>query len=472
MSELAEKLIAENLKTKNPVLDLGRCSLDGREKELYKPLKDATHLRTLIFYDDWYAYDTQQKIYLKKETQNPDRHIKSTRNNIHQIPTSLPKSLKKLLLAGHWDSKWSFVNLSYLGELKHIDFLDLSYNDGLEYEVKYESFFEKLNHLKGLHLRNSAFEDYTFLKSLHQLEELNISDNKIQQALYDDTFEDRKALKTFGFSFLTNLPKLQILNIASNQIEEGVFLYLDTDEGYLSSLKELKLLNLNHNQIEEFEYLESLKNLESLRFYNNRLEDISFLEKFTNLTHLDLGWNKIQNISTLTHLKKLQWLNVGENKIEDFSSLKALKNLKYLGLNSNQIQDITALTAFTSLQELDLSHNEKIENIAALQKLKQLKSLNIVSTAIRDISGLKFLENLTTLRVYADSLDKPPIWYAMLQHKGGKVGDYIHLSEPPQIEKIWQLIKTDDEKNVKLAGQLAQSQGWAEEEIQMYQNLL
>jgi len=36
-----------------------------------------------------------------------------------------------------------------------------------------------------------------------------------------------------------------------------------------------------------------------------------------------------------------------------------------------------------------------------------------------------------------------------------KLGDYLHLSELPQVEKIWGLMKTKDRDNIKLAQQLA-----------------
>ena len=60
MSELAQKLIEENLQTKNPVLDLGNCGLDGTEDELYRPLADADHIETLIFSEGWYVYNEEK----------------------------------------------------------------------------------------------------------------------------------------------------------------------------------------------------------------------------------------------------------------------------------------------------------------------------------------------------------------------------------------------------------------------------
>lgn len=50
MTSLAKKLIEENLKTKNPILDLGNCGLDGTEPEL-ELLAECEHLETLIFLD-------------------------------------------------------------------------------------------------------------------------------------------------------------------------------------------------------------------------------------------------------------------------------------------------------------------------------------------------------------------------------------------------------------------------------------
>lgn len=52
MTSLAKQLIEENLKTQNPILDLGRCGLYGTESEL-EQLKECTHLKTLIFSNKW-----------------------------------------------------------------------------------------------------------------------------------------------------------------------------------------------------------------------------------------------------------------------------------------------------------------------------------------------------------------------------------------------------------------------------------
>ncbi len=85
MSGLAERLIAENLKTKSPYLDLGNCGLDGTEDELYKPLADAKHLKSIDF---------SQK--------NSDLVFPFLLNNLEnifvEIPCFLPKNLEKLVL--------------------------------------------------------------------------------------------------------------------------------------------------------------------------------------------------------------------------------------------------------------------------------------------------------------------------------------------------------------------------------------
>jgi len=84
---------------------------------------------------------------------------------------------------------------------------------------------------------------------------------------------------------------------------------------------------------------------------------------------------------------------------------------------------------------------------------------------------LKELAEVNTLCITISELIYPPIWYAVLEYKKGKLGDHTHLKELPHVEKIWQLMKTEDEENINLAQQLAKGQGWTEEEFKMYKSL-
>ena len=325
MSELAEKLIAENLKTKNPILDLGNCGLDGTEDELYKLLREATHLETLMFSNIWKEYKSKKINYIRKKSKN-----KGITNHFIQLPFYFPPDLKKLVFIGDACLIW---------------------------------------------------------------------------------------------------------------------------------------------EVEDFSPLSLLTSLQSLLITDNYIEDISFLEDLKNLRFLDLSQNKIENIEPLKNTIHLKFLNLRDNHVQDIKPIEMLKNLKHLDLCHNLIENIEPLSQLFKLQKLDLSRNS-INEVTALSKLNLLQILNLLDNVIEDISPLKNLKDLEILHISYDPLAYPPIWYLYLCDKKGKVGEYAHLPELPQVEKIYQLIKTRDRKNIELAHQLAQSQGWTADDFKAYQSLL
>lgn len=92
---------------------------------------------------------------------------------------------------------------------------------------------------------------------------------------------------------------------------------------------------------------------------------------------------------------------------------------------------------------------------------------------VYDISSLKPLKLLEKLSIYIKDLSYPPIWFVkMNRHWGSRLGDYQDLEELPYVEKIWQLLSSNDENNQSLAMTLACSQGWTEDDIYMYRCLL
>ncbi|MEL6633750.1 MAG: hypothetical protein AAFQ83_19940, partial [Bacteroidota bacterium] len=67
MSELARRLIAENLRTKNPYLDLGNCDLtdDNFPEEI---VQLADHLEVLTLASEWAEYDAEKVEWIKKKS--------------------------------------------------------------------------------------------------------------------------------------------------------------------------------------------------------------------------------------------------------------------------------------------------------------------------------------------------------------------------------------------------------------------
>lgn len=418
MSELAEKLIAENLKTQNPILDLGNCNLDGSENELYQPLAKTTHLQVLILSDEYWVLDAQKEMYLKKESQN-----KGKSNQFIQIPEHLPKTLKKISINGTSSVPAQVQEYSLLLELQNLEHLEVDYQENLDLET-----IGQLSQLQALTCyAQGELEEVHHLSNLKQLVFLDIRDHEIELT-----------------EFLDDLTQLKHFWGSINDSEEAKS---------IAQLKQLRSLILDNGveQLSNLFFISELRNLIKLSIQYNTVEEVDSLKELKNLKYLDLTFNSLGDLQGLENLTTLEELKLADNRIEseDLEVLKGLKSLKTLDLSNNQIYNPNALENLTQLEELHLNGNP-----------------------IKDTSSVKKLENLKSLEIDPDAFSYPPIWYVYLKSKEGKMGDYLQLSELPQIEKVWQLMKTKDEKNIKLACQLAQSQGWTEEEIQMYQNLL
>jgi len=619
---LAEKLIEENLKTQNPILDLGRCGLDGTEIELYRPLQHATHLHTLILSDYYWNFDAQEQLYVGASTQN-----QRERNKLQQIPPYLPQNLQKLTLNGDLDynetpakikdytpllalknlrhlevDNQENLDLEVIGQLvqlrvltcffqkelkgvhhlknlQKLEFLDVSdaniegiefvqalpqlqhFFGGIKFHEELETiaqlkqlktlvldhneeqltnlhFLSKLTALRKLSLQYNDIEnvdslrnlqhltylDLTFnqvenlkgLAHLTQLKELNLSNNRLQgKDLF--SLEHLTHLKKLDLSFnqiyhftaLRQLTQLEVLNLQANQ---SIHI---SDLGFLANLSQLKELNLEQTNAQHLEELSHLQRLEKLHLSNNLLEDIQALASLTNLQKLTLQYNNIKVTSPLKQLKKLQYLDISHNPIEDIDflenlacletfigwdnkirSLKPLANLKKLEklrLGKNFIRNADALQRLTSLKSLNISWTN-LQDISFVKNLTQLTYLGLKKNKIRDISPLAHLPNLNFLHLEHNPIQDigplkdlpfifdfkidhaklhcPPIWYAYAKWERKPFSDYTHLAELPQVEKIWQLMRTKEVCNLQLAQELAKGQGWTEEAFKVYQNLL
>jgi len=198
--------------------------------------------------------------------------------------------------------------------------------------------------------------------------------------------------------------------------------------------------------------------------------ELNLLAQCAHLVALNLNNNCIKDISFLANLKHLEYLYINDNPITDLSVLIKLKHLYYLSLGDNQFDNLFIIQQLKELDTLFLGQNP-ITDYSVLKELTQLEYLYLENT-VQNINLLKELNNLRGLEMDIINLTYPPIWYAALKYKKGKLGNYTHLTELPQIEKIWQLMKTEEEENINLAQQLSKGQGWTEEEFEMYKILL
>lgn len=362
---LAEKLIAENLETKNPYLDLGSCNLNGTEKVLEK-LEECRHLQTLVLANQWLASEDDENIWITSNNRGLENALK-------KVPLTLPPNIAKLIVA----------------EQKEI-------------------------------------ENYDFLGKLKKLEELDLS--------------------------FTNIGDLR-------PIQE---------------LKYLRILYLHESQIKDLTPLQNLEYLEILYLVENQIQDLTPLQNLKNLQEIDLSYNLVSDLTPLQGLPKLHILDLSENAILEIASLKNLPALEILDLTNNGVQEVEPLSKLQSLQELYISSNQ-IQDFTALQNLHKLKKIALSNNPSQDISALKKLTKLEILHLHPwEFISLPPIWFAYLKAKGGTLGDYLHLSEvqAPFTQKVWQLMKSKNEKDIELARQLAENQGWLAEDFNAYLKLL
>lgn len=354
MSKLAKQLIEENLRTKSPILDLGRCKLDGTEPMLGL-LSACKHLETLIFSNSWREYNHQEGYWQEKDSQNQGKE-----NTIKFLPESLPISLKKLVISGRVNKKWRISNYATIG---------------------------KLINLEELYLSDNRIPTYSFFKTLSKLKVLTLNRNKIVKN---------------GVVALKNLTNLEILDISKNQIQ---------NINDLAVLINLKRIELASNQIQDIRVLSNLKELLFIDLNENEIKDITSLKDLTKLRILLLNDNNIQNISCLENLSQLSSLFLRGNKIQDISPLQNLTKLTTLSLHNNRIQDISPLENLTQLSRLYLGANEiYVSNLQFLQNLKKLKQLDLRYCKINHISleFLNFFPNLKELYLANNPIQNIP----------------------------------------------------------------
>jgi len=229
-----KEIIEENLRTKNPELDLGNCEITGYEIEL-QSLNEYKHLQKLNLASNQMLNTSFLKglIHIKK--------LYLYHSNLQDVSflESLPE-LEELVLSGN-----PIQDYSYLKNLKELQYLNLHHN-----KISDFSFLQNLVELQELHLSSTQVKDFTFLQNLNQLKYLYLNSNQIT-----------------NLSFLKDATQLKSLSLQKNGIQ---------DISSLDSLPQLKRLDLRYNEIENIslEFLNKFVNLEELTVYGNPIKNI------------------------------------------------------------------------------------------------------------------------------------------------------------------------------------------------------
>ncbi|WP_299463033.1 COR domain-containing protein [uncultured Microscilla sp.] len=305
MNNLAKRLIEENLRTKNPVLDLGNCGLDGTEP-LLERLEECNHLETLILGNSWFEDVSQISTF--EFTQNTDND--DYPNNLRQLPLLLPKNLKRLV-AGCIVEKWGIQDLSPLQNLTSLQQLYLANNNITN--------LAPLGHLANLQVLDVSFNNVVNITPLAPLKQLK------KFTAVDCAINDLTPLQ--------HLNKLEKLALNTNKI---------TDLAPLAQLANLKAIDLSDNLITGIHPLENLVNIRQLNLSNNTIADITPLENLALLNRLYLDHNNIVYLPLFHRFQNLTLLDLNFNKIREFPHdfLKPLIGLHILYLHNNPIENI------------------------------------------------------------------------------------------------------------------------------------
>jgi internalin A len=225
---IANQLIEENLKTKAPNLDLGRCGLT--DLSLLPKLKECTHLTELILSNEWAEFGgTEWELITSSNSGAP--------NNLRHFPAELKAltSLKVLICGGDWKSRseelrwncWRITEMSVLSSFTQLEYLNLSNNNlsgtiggafpNLEYlhlnnnhitGIRQGSRFPKL---KEVYLSNNELADGSVVRFFPNAETIDLHSNRIS-----DLSPLKKRLQSID---IQNIKwKKGVLNIAQNPL--------------------------------------------------------------------------------------------------------------------------------------------------------------------------------------------------------------------------------------------------------------
>lgn len=224
-------------------------------------------------------------------------------------------NLKKLTI--HiWSDELDLSPLSNLTELEAIDLAAYSEN-GIDV-----SFLADLTKLKELSFFEVKLKDYSFLYSLHQLQEIYIEANN---SIKDLSF----------FSDMSNLKSLDISNVE------------DVDLSCLENLEKIERIDIEGYHIRNAESLADLSHIKRLRLFekdengDKRLTlDMHILDGMTELEGFSLYFIDVEDISPLADKQLLERITLVDTGIEDIEPLKNLNRLQWLGVWGNDSEKV------------------------------------------------------------------------------------------------------------------------------------
>ncbi len=230
-------------------------------------------------------------------------------------------------------------------------------SDGEHFNVDW-NILSKLTGLYELHLKWCDISDISFIKSIPDIEIIDLRGNLIEDISpisVNRSFIEHLDLSCNNISNLGPLAymAINVLEVGSNPI---------TDISPLSNVTELCTLCLNNSPISDIssmnQFFESYDTLDHLNLRRTCVKDISPIANFNNLEILDLSRNKELDdtaIHTLGNIKFLNQLYLDDTNISDISDISKLDNLGVISIRNVKISDFSPLFNKPRLQKIVLN---------------------------------------------------------------------------------------------------------------------
>ncbi len=240
--------------------------------------------------------------------------------------------------------------------------------------------------LRTLNLRKNEVESLKELNILQELQELDISANKLN-----------------SINSLPPLPQLKILNISENDF---------SDVRSLQHLPALEKLDVSKTQIHDLNALPALPSLNYLNLSYTNIPDYGALIRYPKLQFLLLKNCLRQPPQPMPVLPSVRWLDISANNLYNhnqaiFKSLAGLDQVTHLDMSSNHLESLTLAEANETSNAADSAKvilKPAKGKPALLLSFQQLESLNLANNELKTLAHIQEYTNLRKLYVNGNKL--------------------------------------------------------------------